>query len=216
MGGLDARHMISHLGMAGRVAALVTICTPHRGSSYADWVLRHVGQRLRGLRLMEFFNLDIQALADLTTDNCRRFNAATPDVPGIAYLSVAASNPIRRMPPWALHSWQIIHRNEGDNDGLVSVRSATWADHLAVWPADHWQYINRRFLPPWVDPTDGDMTPYYMKVLDTLEQRGLLSNTHHPPSVPKVEVSICLRAAALKPSVSEPVADANGVGQSPR
>src|SRR5256885_9445421 len=37
MGGLDARYMISRLGMDDRVSALVTITTPHRGSSYADW-----------------------------------------------------------------------------------------------------------------------------------------------------------------------------------
>ena len=175
MGGLDARHMITHMDMASSVAALVTICTSHRGSPYADWVLRHVGQRLRGLRLMEYLDLDIQALADLTTANCRRFNESTPDMPGVAYMSIAASCPMRRVPPWAIHSWQIIHRAEGDNDGLVSVKSATWADFLGVWPADHWQSINRRFTPNWLNPT-GDMTPYYMKILDTLESRRLLNN----------------------------------------
>jgi len=175
MGGLDARHMLTHLGMADYVAALVTICTPHRGSTYADWVLRHVGQRLRGLRLMEYLNVDFQALADLTTDNCRRFNDVTPDMPNIAYMSVAASHPMRLMPPFAIHSWQIIYRVEGDNDGLVSVKSATWADRLAIWPADHWQSINRRFLPPWVDPAETSITPFYMRVLDMLEERGKLS-----------------------------------------
>ena len=39
MGGLDARYMISRLGMDDRVTALVTITTPHRGSPYADWCL---------------------------------------------------------------------------------------------------------------------------------------------------------------------------------
>jgi len=29
MGGLDARHMITHLGMANRVRTLTTIGTPH-------------------------------------------------------------------------------------------------------------------------------------------------------------------------------------------
>src|ERR1700690_2535874 len=31
LGGLDARYMIRHLGMAGHVKALVTVCTPHHG-----------------------------------------------------------------------------------------------------------------------------------------------------------------------------------------
>src|SRR5947209_5831161 len=49
MGGLDARYMISCMGMENRVAALATISSPHHGSSYADWCLRHLGQRLGGL-----------------------------------------------------------------------------------------------------------------------------------------------------------------------
>src|SRR5688500_19375202 len=57
MGGLDARYMISKLGMDDRVAALVTITTPHRGSPYADWCLRNLGQRLGGLRLMNLIEI---------------------------------------------------------------------------------------------------------------------------------------------------------------
>lgn len=39
-GGLDAKHMICHLDMAGQVASLTTLCTPHRGSPIASFVLR--------------------------------------------------------------------------------------------------------------------------------------------------------------------------------
>jgi triacylglycerol lipase len=173
MGGLDARYMISRLGMARHVAALVTVCTPHRGSPYADWVLRHVGEKLGGLWLMDALNLDFQALADLTTDNCRRFNETTPDSPDVAYMSVAGCRALRYMPPWAIHSWHIIHGVEGDNDGLVSVKSAPWGDFLATWPADHWHAINRRLKPPWVDP-QGDIAPRYLEIIRTLEARGLL------------------------------------------
>src|ERR1700722_8962303 len=41
-GGLDARYMISKLGMAHHVAALLTVSTPHRGTAYADWVVGRV------------------------------------------------------------------------------------------------------------------------------------------------------------------------------
>src|SRR5207302_1326514 len=37
MGGLDARHMITHLGMAKQVGTLTTVSTPHRGTYLADW-----------------------------------------------------------------------------------------------------------------------------------------------------------------------------------
>src|SRR3954449_8855605 len=36
MGGLDARYMISRLGMDDRVEALLTLAPPHRGSPFAD------------------------------------------------------------------------------------------------------------------------------------------------------------------------------------
>ena len=42
MGGLDARYMISRLGMAGRVLSLTTLGTPHRGTAFADWGLRRL------------------------------------------------------------------------------------------------------------------------------------------------------------------------------
>ena len=39
-GGLDAKYTIRHLGMADRVASLTTLCTPHRGSPIASFILR--------------------------------------------------------------------------------------------------------------------------------------------------------------------------------
>ena len=39
-GGLDAKYMITDLGMADKVASLTTLCTPHRGSPIASSVMR--------------------------------------------------------------------------------------------------------------------------------------------------------------------------------
>ena len=39
-GGLDAKYMIEHLGMAEKVASLTTLCTPHQGSPVASFVLK--------------------------------------------------------------------------------------------------------------------------------------------------------------------------------
>ena len=46
MGGLDARYMITKLGMDSRVRSLTTIGTPHRGTAFADWGIRHFGSVL--------------------------------------------------------------------------------------------------------------------------------------------------------------------------
>ena len=165
MGGLDARHMITHLGMADRVAALVTISTPHRGSAYADWSLKHVGQRIGLLQLMKSLNIDSGAFADLTIERCARFNEVTPDAPGVKYYSISASRPWTKVPPWGIHSWRIVHAAEGANDGLVSVTSATWGEHLETWAADHWHTINRRFVVEGANKT-GDIVPYYLRMLE--------------------------------------------------
>ena len=131
MGGLDARYMISKLGMDDRVAALLTITTPHRGSPYADWCLENLGKRLGGLKLMKLLGLDVRALSDLTTENCRRFNRAIKNVPGVQYFSVSAARPWHRVPAFAVHSHHLISAAEGENDCLVSVKSSTWGEHLA-------------------------------------------------------------------------------------
>lgn len=39
-GGLDAKYMIQNLGMASCVASLTTLCTPHRGSPIASFIMR--------------------------------------------------------------------------------------------------------------------------------------------------------------------------------
>jgi triacylglycerol lipase len=171
MGGLDARYMISRLGMEDRVEALLTVTTPHRGSPYADWCVRHLG-RLRGLALMRFLGLDVQAASDLTTDACRRFNQEVPDAPGVRYFSVSAARPWHRVPPFALHAYKVIYDAEGENDSLVSVKSSTWRAHLGVWPADHWHTINHRFIVEIKEPT-GDITPFYLDALNKMKASGV-------------------------------------------
>jgi triacylglycerol lipase len=165
MGGLDARYMINRLRMADRVAALLTISTPHRGSPYADWCLQHLGRRLGGLQLMSFLRLDVQAVSDLTTAACARFNEDVPDLPSVSYFSISAARPWRLVPPFFIHSHQLISHVEGDNDGLVSVSSATWGRHLETWPADHLHLVNKRLMPEIRNPT-GDIVPYYLRALD--------------------------------------------------
>src|SRR5205823_3046319 len=87
MGGLDARYMISRLGMDGQVLTLTTIGTPHRGTAFADWGIR----RLEWLAkpLLKRIRVPDQAFYDLTTTGCQAFNADVPDVPGVRYFAVA-------------------------------------------------------------------------------------------------------------------------------
>jgi triacylglycerol lipase len=172
MGGLDARYMISRLGMDDHVGALVTVSTPHRGSPYADWCLKNLGKRLGGLKLATLLRLDVRALRDLTTESCARFNQHVPDSPRVRYFSVSAAREWHRVPPFFLHAQRIISAAEGPNDGLVSVRSATWGQHLGTWPADHLHVINKRIFPE-IHHKTGDVTARYLHILDRLAREGL-------------------------------------------
>ena len=140
MGGLDARYMISCLGMEERVLSLTTIGTPHRGSPYADWAIPRVKHFVKPL--LRLLSMPDQGFYDLTTDGCRAFNERVPDVPSVRYFSVAG----RCSPAWVGVEWLVSHavvqRQEGPNDGLVSVASATWGEHTDVWDGDHLSLIN--------------------------------------------------------------------------
>lgn len=170
MGGLDARYMISALGMDDRVAGLLSISCPHRGSPYADWCVENLGRRLGGLNLMKKLGLDVQAVSDLTTANCRKFNRAIKNAPGVQYFSISAARPWHRVPPWAMLSHKIIQAVEGDNDALVSVKSSTWGEHLGIWPADHFHAINHKFVVEIKKPT-GSIVPFWTDALEQVTKK---------------------------------------------
>ena len=58
MGGLDARWYVGKLGGHARVASLVTISTPHRGTHVADWGEARLGRALAGWRLLRDVGID--------------------------------------------------------------------------------------------------------------------------------------------------------------
>jgi triacylglycerol lipase len=138
MGGLDVRYAISKLGLADRVASLITIGTPHRGTPIAD-LGAEVMRRLR-LDLALGPIIDVQALHDLTTSRMLAFNREVRDVPGVRYLSVVA-RVSRGIHPLLLPAHRWLRRTAGDNDGLVPARSQRWGQVLREIEADHWSQI---------------------------------------------------------------------------
>ena len=167
MGGLDARYAIAKLGLKRRVASLVTIGTPHRGTPLANLGSALLGENFGLGRLLESAGLDIAAVRDMTTSNMERFNAETGDADGVFYASVAGSvaredreqvHPLLKPG----HAW--LNRSEGANDGLVPANSQKWGTLLAEIEADHWAQIGwgSHFAAP----------PLYEKVLNDLRRRG--------------------------------------------
>lgn len=174
MGGLDARYMIRHLGMAERVSALVTISTPHWGSSFADWSLKHLGMRMGAMKVIDALGWDAGAVRDLCCARFAEFNQNVPDVPGVQYFSISAAREWTGIPLFLLPSWRVIQKIEGPNDGLVSVRSAQWGEHLGTWPMDHLHVINKRFVPERSSP-ESDVVRRYVQTLTMLRERGVLN-----------------------------------------
>jgi triacylglycerol lipase len=100
-GGLDARYLISSLGWGDRVAALVTISTPHHGTRVADAVLGAVpgvgdvflnavatvfGFTYNEARTRANLRAALEALSER---NAESFNRSNPNDPRVAYWSYA-------------------------------------------------------------------------------------------------------------------------------
>jgi triacylglycerol lipase len=134
MGGLDARHMLFNDRVLGkiheRVASVTTISTPHEGSPFADWGLEHFPQLPD---VFQKIGLDVNGLRDLRTETCKRYN----DDPEVRAFEADCEATIKfqtyagKQGFWGIFSllkgaFRIIKEKEGENDGLVSVRSAQW------------------------------------------------------------------------------------------
>ncbi len=171
MGGLDARYLITHLGMADRVASLTTIAAPHRGTTVADWFCLNYRQRVPLLLALEAFGINVDGFRDCRTDVCRLFNERTPNAPGVRYFSYTASVPPSRISPLLRRASNILTPAEGVNDGLVSVRSAAWGEVIGTLSVDHFaQTPDGLFVRP---GENFDAVNFYSRLIEDLAHRGL-------------------------------------------
>lgn len=140
MGGLDSRYLIARLGMAKHVLTLTTLGTPHRGTAFADWGISRFERLVKPL--LRLLGVPTQGFYDVTTASCRRFNEEVPDAPNVRYFSVAGRHASWDLNPEWLLPWGIVYKAEGDNDGVVSVKSATYGETSEVWEGDHLSLVN--------------------------------------------------------------------------
>ena len=150
MGGLDARHMLFNDRNRGRihkrVASLTTISTPHDGSPYADWGIDHLPFVIPIIRKL---GLDLRGLRDLRTEVCKAFNELSEvksferNCQGsIKFQTYAGKQKLRGMFGLFRRSFKIIEKEEGENDGLVSVRSARWRDEYFKGTLNQCDHLN--------------------------------------------------------------------------
>ena len=152
-GGLDARYLVTKLGYAERVRAVVTIATPHHGSPVADvligdapGVVIDVANVLIGL-----LGWSLDGAKELTTSYMDRvFNPTVPDAPGVAYWSFAGhASPLALEDGtgW-LHAvlvptWTAMKAAGLESDGVVPVESQKWGRFVSIVKADHIGEVNQ-------------------------------------------------------------------------
>ncbi|PTB69990.1 alpha/beta-hydrolase [Trichoderma citrinoviride] len=185
MGGLDARYMISRLQPAGiKVASLVTIATPHRGSPFADYLVESDSSPVHLPRLYSVIRragLGTSAFGQLTTRYMRdEFNPRVPDDPAVRYFSYGAMIDEPSLLGAFRVPYGVVKAAEGENDGLVSVASSRWGvykgtlvgvSHLdlinwsnrARWAVREWMGMRRNF----------NAVAFYLDVADMLAKEGL-------------------------------------------
>ncbi|KAK1247015.1 hypothetical protein MKX08_000817 [Trichoderma sp. CBMAI-0020] len=187
MGGLDARYMISQLKPAlqdVRVASLVTIATPHRGSPFADYLVERGAGPLYLPRLYSIIRragLGTSAFGQLTTRYMRdEFNPRVRDDEAVRYFSYGAAIDEPSLLGAFRLPYGVVGRAEGENDGLVSVESSRWGvyrgtlmgvSHLdlinwsnrAAWTVREWMGMKRTF----------NAVAFYLDVADMLAKEGL-------------------------------------------
>ena len=136
MGGLDARHMLfndRHKDQIHeKIASLTTISTPHEGSPLADRIMQRMEPLLRlsgGVRMY------IKGLEDVGTRACIAYNNRedvkefeTSCEGDILFQTYAGRHPLPGISAFHKRSHILIYRLEGDNDGMVSVKSAKWRE----------------------------------------------------------------------------------------
>ena len=141
-GGIEARFMISRLGMAHRTASLTTLATPHRGILSMDKMKERAGVIYKGL--LSFFNLmliydggvkntSLKAYEQLTADYMNVFNELVCDMPQVYYQSYAFDMKNSWSNPAMGIFYALVKGIEGPNDGLVSVESAKWGDFRGIY-----------------------------------------------------------------------------------
>lgn len=163
MGGIDARYAISKLGLAGRVASLVTIGSPHHGTPLADLARTAPGRVVRSV--LETVGIAAGGAENLTPASMERFNQEIRDADGVYYASVVARCRGAQTSLALKTSRHLLSRRAGTSDGVVPSTSQVWGEVILETNADHWAQIG------W--SKDFDARPMYEHIVDHLRARGL-------------------------------------------
>ncbi|MGI6457261.1 MAG: esterase/lipase family protein [bacterium] len=189
MGGLDARYLASPNGMnqGNRILSITTLGTPHRGACIADVFTPPLRTFVSLLAWASHYaTLDDESrvfLSEIADNNWgalkqlspryleEEFNPKIIDHPDVVYFSYAGClnkqlrslfDLPRRCPQY------FINPREGENDGMVSVRSAQWGIYKGKLPAEHGEMIGLQIFP-W-RKNSFDHVQFHLSLIPDLEK----------------------------------------------
>jgi len=182
MGGLDIRYALAKLDIAPKVASFTSISTPHHGTSLAELTLRTpdtIRNKLAdfldwiGGRIYPHTQSDsVGSAAQLTRSYVsEQFNPAIKDIPGIPYYSYSAavgegtSEPIKVM---SRYQNSYVYEQEGLNDGMVSVESAKWGQHIKTTNISHLEQMNLRVK----EERQPLFNAFWLEIAEMLAEKG--------------------------------------------
>lgn len=150
MGGLDIRAMLYKFDLKDQIASITTIGTPHLGTTLADLKLPRMKPFIISLKKLK---LDITGFMDLTTQKARELNNTLEiyeKESGVVLRTIAGRQPNHNIFFLLRQSHRVLEAMEGENDGLVSVRSAMYKEEYLydIWDLDHLNQIG------WWDPSE--------------------------------------------------------------
>ena len=138
-GGIDSRYLIWKYDFGDKIASLTTICTPHHGSEIADLIysgkIIHSNIAKKALAIFGDFYGDINpdmynVNYQLTSGQMKEFNEKIGMDHRVFYQSLytTMSNSLDHLV--FFYSYRYLKYISGDNDGLVSERSAQWGNTI--------------------------------------------------------------------------------------
>jgi triacylglycerol lipase len=138
-GGIDSRYFIWKYDFGDKIASLTTISTPHHGAEIADLIYKqkivhsrivkrtlNVFGKLYGDISPDLYNVNYQ----LTTEKMKEFNENIGMDDRVYYQSIYTAMKNSFDDLMFFYSYLYIKDISGENDGIVSVYSAKWGNHV--------------------------------------------------------------------------------------
>ena len=189
-GGLDIKTAVAKLGVADKVASIITVNTPHRGCEFAEYLLNKAPVALKekvasayNTALKKLGDPDpdfIAAVTDLTASGCKRIWDDTSGFDykanGIYTKSIGSCMKTAASGAFPLNmSYHLVKMFDGPNDGLVGEASFIWGENYVFLEnkgsrgISHGDMIdlNRENIPGF------DVREFFVELVSDLKKRGL-------------------------------------------